>query len=244
MQHSDLAARDAAHGGLDTATRRLDILRRARMADALRPPTLQALAEAGRVRNVLKGRPLFSQGEPATVVAVLGEGTIALRRGQAGRPPMALGYRGAGDLVGEALLAGATTHREAAIATSDVEALLVPVAKLLAVSATDAALGAALLTTLGNRCEESEDRLASLISRPVEARLAELLVKALSRWGLAHPRGELLGLPVTHHDLADMIGSTRETVTLTLGNLRREGIIDFEKRRIVVLDREALRARG
>ena len=40
-----------------------------------------------------------------------------------------------------------------------------------------------------------------------------------------------------------MIGSTRETVTLTLGDLRRKGVLDIDRRRIVVLDRDALRSR-
>ena len=40
-----------------------------------------------------------------------------------------------------------------------------------------------------------------------------------------------------------MIGSTRETVTLTLGELRRKGIIEVDRRRIVVLDREGLKTR-
>jgi CRP-like cAMP-binding protein len=43
--------------------------------------------------------------------------------------------------------------------------------------------------------------------------------------------------------MANMIGSTRETVTLTLGDLRKKGVIEIDRRRIVVLDREALRSR-
>jgi hypothetical protein len=53
----------------------------------------------------------------------------------------------------------------------------------------------------------------------------------------------VLGLTLTHEVLAEMIGSTRETVTLTLGSLRREGVIDIDRRRIVVPDRDALRGR-
>ena len=39
-----------------------------------------------------------------------------------------------------------------------------------------------------------------------------------------------------------MIGSTRETVTLTLGDLKTRGLVVVDRRRIVLLDRDALRA--
>ena len=57
------------------------------------------------------------------------------------------------------------------------------------------------------------------------------------------PRGVLIAAPFTHQEMANMIGSTRETVTLTLGDLRKKGVIEIDRRRIVVLDREALRSR-
>ena len=74
--------------------------------------------------------------------------------------------------------------------------------------------------------------------------LAEFLLKAMTRWGIPDPRGVLIAAPFTHQEMASMIGSTRETVTLTLGDLRRRGILDVDRRRIVVLDREALRQRA
>ena len=77
----------------------------------------------------------------------------------------------------------------------------------------------------------------------MEARLAEFLLKAASRWGIPEPRGVLIAAPFTHQEMANMIGSTRETVTLTLGDLRKRGAIEVDRRRVVVLDQEALRSR-
>ncbi len=148
-----------------------------------------------------------------------------------------------GDLVGEAALGGVNLYRESAVATEDVEALLVPVATVRALVAADHAFGCGLLSMLVDRHGDAEDRLASLLFRNVEARLAEFLVKAAARWGIPEPRGVLIAASFTHQEMASMIGSTRETVTLTLGDLRRKGVIEIKRRRIVVLDRDALRSR-
>jgi Mn-dependent DtxR family transcriptional regulator len=45
---------------------------------------------------------------------------------------------------------------------------------------------------------------------------------------------------VTHQELANLIGSTRETTTLILSEFRRRGLIDFAGRKIVVIEPEQL----
>jgi CRP/FNR family transcriptional regulator, cyclic AMP receptor protein len=230
-------------GGLDLDGRKRRIIRRGAMGNGSSPATQTALAEAGVIQRVPKGRPLISQGDPATSIAMIGMGRLRLSREIGDARSLSIGYRGAGDLIGEAALGGVTVHRESAVATEDVEALLVPVSTVRALIAADQAFGAAFVTMLVDRHGDMEERLASMLFRNVEARLAEFLVKAAARWGIPEPRGVLIAAPFTHQEMASMIGSTRETVTLTLGELRKQGVLDIDRRRIVVLDRDALKSR-
>lgn len=227
----------------DLEARKRRILKRAAMANAALPASQQALADAGTIQRVSKGRPLVSQGEPANAIAMIGMGRVRLTRALSDARTLSIGYRGSGDLVGEAALGGVGIYRESAVATEDVEALMVPVNTVRALIAADQAFGSGLLSMLVERHGDTEDRLASMLFRNVEARLAEFLVKAAARWGIPEPRGVLIAAPFTHQEMANMIGSTRETVTLTLGDLRRKGVIEIDRRRIVVLDREALKSR-
>jgi CRP-like cAMP-binding protein len=227
----------------DIEVRKRRILKRTPMASAATPASQQALVDAGTVQRVGKGRPLVCQGEQASMIAMIGMGRLRLTRALADARTLSIGYRGTGDLVGEAALGGASTYRETAVATEDVEALMVPATTVRALVAADQAFGSGLLTMLVDRHADTEDRLASMLFRNVEARLAEFLVKAASRWGIPEPRGVLIAAPFTHQEMANMIGSTRETVTLTLGDLRKKGVIEVDRRRVVVLDREALKSR-
>lgn len=231
-------------GGVDLEARKRRVLKRGAIANAASPATQNALVEAGTIQRIAKGRMLVTQGDPATTVAFVGLGRLRIVRATNDGRSLSLGYRGAGDMLGEAALGGATTQRESAIATEDVEALTVPVANIKSLMASDGAFAGAILAMLIERQGDTEERLASMLFRNVEARLAEFLTKAAARWGIPDPRGVLIAAPFTHQEMASMIGSTRETVTLTLGDLRRKNIIDVDRRRIVVLDREALRQRG
>ncbi len=240
------AARAGAVGndvGLDPDARKRRILRRGAVGSSASPASQTMLSDSGTVQRVTRGRPLVTQGDPANSIVMIGGGRVRLVRALNEGHTLSLGYRGAGDLLGEAALGSVPNHRESAIATEDVEALVVPMATVRSLMGTDLAFANALLTSLVERNAETEERLASMLFRNVEARLAEFLLKAAARWGIPDPRGVLISAPFTHQEMASMIGSTRETVTLTLGELRRKGIIEVDRRRIVVLDREGLKTR-
>jgi CRP-like cAMP-binding protein len=230
-------------GGLDQDARKRRILKRGPIGSAASAASQTALADAGSLQRVSKGRPLVTQGDAANNIAMIGLGRVRLVRALNEGHALSLGYRGAGDLIGESALGGVTTHRESAIAAEDVEALVVPVATFRGLMASDQGFNTAVITSLVERHTDTEERLASMLFRNVEARLAEFLLKASTRWGIPDPRGTLIAAPFTHQEMASMIGSTRETVTLTLGELRRKTILEIDRRRIVILDREALRTR-
>jgi len=51
-----------------------------------------------------------------------------------------------------------------------------------------------------------------------------------------------VSLKITHQEMANLIGSTRETVSLTLSQFKRRGLIQTEGRKVILADREGLRA--
>ncbi len=72
---------------------------------------------------------------------------------------------------------------------------------------------------------------------PVESRMARWLLTACDR-----TQSDLLQL--TQEFLAQMLGSRRSTVTVSAGNLQREGLIDYTRGRVRVVDRPRLEAKA
>ncbi|UQA62146.1 Crp/Fnr family transcriptional regulator [Polyangium aurulentum] len=205
--------------------------------------TCEEAAEVAQIEIIPGGGPLVQQGLPVTSLAVLGRGRARLERTTADGQLVPLGYRGSGDLLGEACLAGADKHEESAVAMEESEVVRVPIDAIRGYLANDTALGLAVVGVMLSRQRETEDRIESLLFRDVEGRLAEFLLRSAERWGVPSPKGTLISAPITHLEIAQAIGSTRETVTLTLGALRREGLLDVMGRRLIVADREALAKR-
>ncbi len=84
--------------------------------------------------------------------------------------------------------------------------------------------------------------MEQLIFKDVGAKLAELLLSFGQEHGVLDTRGVVVGLKITHQEMANLIGSTRETVSLTLSQFKRKGLIQTEGRRVILADQEGLRA--
>jgi CRP/FNR family transcriptional regulator len=85
-----------------------------------------------------------------------------------------------------------------------------------------------------------ENKLLELLFSTVEQRLAKTLLHLLDDFGVPRDGGYLLKIKLTHRDYADLIGSTRETVTATLNKLKNMGLIDYEGKYLVIKSSEKL----
>jgi CRP/FNR family transcriptional regulator, global nitrogen regulator len=99
-----------------------------------------------------------------------------------------------------------------------------------------------LFSSLSERLRQSDEVIESLLHREVSTRLATLLMNLSDRFG--EEDGTLIGVRLTHQDLANMIASTREAVSKVMSEFQREGVIETRSRRIAVLDRGALSKRA
>lgn len=100
---------------------------------------------------------------------------------------------------------------------------------------------AEMLKLVSERRSQAETAVADLVFLDVPKRLAKLLLKLHDAHGSkASKTGTLIKAKFTHQELANMIGSTRETTTLILNDFKRQGSIDFTGRKIVVRSRGEL----
>lgn len=215
-----------------------EVLRLSPFAD-LPGPSREAVLDLARLERLPRRHRIAEQGEPPRSLVLIGAGRVKVERVTAGRT-FPLGHRGPGQIIGEAAVAGAMSATETAIVLDDVEALTLPIAAFRRLVGVDAAVRAAMTAALVHIHQATEERLVSLLLHGVEERLIGFLLDAGARWGRPHPEGEIITAPFTHADIALLIGSTRETVTLLLGKLKRAGLIGFDRRRVIMRDRAAI----
>ena len=102
----------------------------------------------------------------------------------------------------------------------------------------DAGFALKLFSSLSERLRQSDEVIESLLHREVSTRLATLLMNLSDRFG--EEEGTLIGVRLTHQDLANMIASTREAVSKVMSEFQRDGLIESRNRRVVIMDGDAL----
>jgi CRP/FNR family transcriptional regulator len=91
-----------------------------------------------------------------------------------------------------------------------------------------------IIRLLGLRLGEIIEVLSDIISSDVASRVVRLLLRLGRRYGKRVDQGLFLDIALTHQEMADMIGTSRQTVTTVLGELRRQGLIGIEHRSVVI----------
>lgn len=177
---------------------------------------------------------LYEQGCKADNLYVVATGRVRVVRAAGASRTLTVAYRGPGELLGETSLPDGQCYRASASATEQVEAACMPTRTVQGLLVDCPAFARRIMSLMVERRIDAERRVESLLSRSVESRVAEFLIDAAERNGLAEARGVLISVRYTHQEIADYVGSTRETVTLTLGELRRQELVCFDHRRIII----------
>lgn len=202
---------------------------------------LEQMAQESTARRFMRNRNIYFQGDRGAFLYVIASGRVRVFRKVEDKRMFTVAYRGLGDLIGESAFASGQTYRDTAAAVDQVEVVQIPLESFERLITADPRLCIKLLRFVIERCLESERRLERIQSASITSRLADFLLEAAAKYGIPESRGAMIGSKYTHREIADYLGATRETVTLILGDLKRQGIIVIDHRQLVIVNQEALR---
>lgn len=94
----------------------------------------------------------------------------------------------------------------------------------------------------GLKIYEMEVLLQEIAFKPVISRVAYILLNLAQKFGVKDKHGIRINIKLTHEEIASMIGATRESTTKSLNELKKLGIIQVEKKKIVITDVEKLKS--
>ncbi len=92
-----------------------------------------------------------------------------------------------------------------------------------------------LLQILCSRLRDSWDTIQLLSLGNVSQRLRMLFLRLSREHGRQDPEGTILTIRLTHQDIANMVGTARETVTRTIDKWQKDGKIEFLKGKYILL---------
>ena len=195
----------------------------------------------GRVRQYAKGKNVWHSDDAADRIYFLRRGRVAIMTATPERRPVLLRTIEANQLFGELCLCTTRSRTQGTTASALVacEAVEITESHFLGYLRRNRLALDALLYTFCLRLTDAEHRVGVLSHRGAEQRLGRLMLR-LGTSGGRIDRRDTVTLSVSHNELARMAGMSRSNVTVTLGRLRRRGLVRYQRQGPLRVDVQAL----
>ena len=193
----------------------------------------KAVGESMVIRSFGPGETVSTSDGLSQNMYLVASGRVQLYRITGDGRRFVIATLGPGSMFGEDSLLGGQGPNTVAVALEPCTVWTMPRQQALEFSSNDGMFSFGLMQAMGQRVVEAENRLEQMAYSTIASRLAALLLELGGR----EPAGVV---NATHQDLADMLGTWRETISKTLQGFRRRGLVVSGRRRLTITDREGL----
>jgi CRP/FNR family cyclic AMP-dependent transcriptional regulator len=145
-----------------------------------------------------------------------------------------------GEVFGELALAGEDKRRDFAQTMSDVVICPLTIDELRDLMYENKELSFKILKLIGLRLMKLERKLELLVFKDARTRIIEFLKDAAAWKGKKVGFETMIPTRLTHKDIAALTGTSRQTVTTILNDLKERNLINFDRKKILIRDLASL----
>ncbi len=212
----------------------LAFFRRVPYFSGLSDDVLAALAAVAIERRYSRGQVIFLEGEPCAGLHLVIQGQVKIYKLSPQGREQILHQVGPGETFNDVAALDGGPNPASAGALSDAILCVIPRSELRRLAEIYPQLAWALIESITRRTRHLVAMVEDLSLRSVKERLARLLLAEAARASSAGPldRGQMM----TQAEMAARLGTVREMIGRALRELADEGLIAFDRHRIVILD--------
>ncbi len=208
----------------------MDHLRKVDLFSALSDEELQSVSDRKIVRRYPKDAVILNEGDHSDALYVIKEGKVKVVKSGPDGKEVVIALMAAGDYFGEISLIDEQPRSASIIAKQNSELIIIRKSDFQEILMSNPTFALNVMRGFCERLRSADRHIESLALMDVYGRIARLLLD------LSKPEGEKMVVPeqLTHQDIANMIGSSREMVTRILKDLSTGGYITIQDRRITI----------
>ncbi len=215
-------------------------LKHIRLFDGITPSEMKEMERITRMEAVKKRQPLYLPGDPSNNVYLLKQGRVKIANTAASGKEVTFEILEPGEVFGELEVLEDAPRATSAEALDDALICVIPRKEFDQYLAMHPQVTVRLTKLIGLRLRKIQSRVEDLVFRDVPARLAHLLLELGNSDGVKDLQGLRLRAKLTHQEMANLIGCSRETVSATLGAFRDQGLVQLDGRVIVIINEKGL----
>lgn len=223
----------------------VEVLRKVPLFSGLDTEDLNALASIVTRKEYAKKDTLFHQGDPGEEFMILTEGSVKVELMNAEGKELTLTILTPYQFLGELALLDDVPRSATVVSMEQSVLLSINKRDFARVLENYPRMSIPMLRQLTRRVRVLTDDIASMAFLDSYSRVTRKILNLAEEMGQEAGDGHILiDRPLTHQQLANLVGTTRETVTKILNEMKDNGLLDIRRHRITILDREELVARA
>lgn len=213
-------------------------LRNVSLFESLNDEEIDALSTVTFTRTFGKDSVIILAEEEGDTLFIIKEGEVKVSIVSEEGREVILSMMSAGAVFGELSLLDGKPRSANVVATEDTSLIMLRRTDFVQLIFKVPQIATALLAELASRLRKTDRQIEGLALLDVTSRISETLLQLASEKGVESEAGVVIKSRPTHQDLANMSGTTRETVSRVLKRLENQGYITCKGRTIVILREE------
>lgn len=187
-----------------------------------------------------KNATIFRQGEPHKGIYLLLSGGVRVFYASPSGREITRAYWFASNFIGGPDVFGTAPNMWSAVATRDTSMILIssPTLRSLCERIPNLAIG--LIEAMAFKGRTYSATAQMLGTRSANERMMQVLLLLAEMYGTEGAHGTNIDVPVTHEEIANMVGTTRQWITAGLKRLQTDGLLDARRGKLVVHNLDAL----
>jgi CRP/FNR family transcriptional regulator len=200
---------------------------RVQIFSGLGPDEMTRIAAYTRSLRKARGEFIYMPGDRADHVFILRQGRVKLSVLSESGKEIAIDVIQPGEIFGEFALVDEAPRSNMSQALDDILVWVFAKDDFTHLLASQPKLALSYIRLVGDRRRRMEKKLSDITSKAVSARVCELLHEISTSSAEVETGVTDYLVPLTHHDVASLIGAARQTTTTVLNDLERRGIIEL-----------------
>jgi len=223
-----------------------DFLKKVPLFTQMSNEDLARLSRIVQERHFPKGNILFLENEPGHTLFIIKSGLIKISRVAPDGKAKTLTILHALEFFGEMAILDDEYRSATAEALSDATVLTIYKKDFESLIKKYPHLALEVIHTLCQRLREANHQIDDLAFQDSRGKIANVLLRLAKEFGKAVEKqpGIIIKISLTHQELSEMAGLSRETTTRMLNKLEADNIIVLAKEHIVIRDLNSLKKLG
>ncbi len=217
-----------------------ELLRRVPLFEELSDSELQRVAQVAIPRSFPRETRVFHEGDRGDACYIVRTGSCRVTREHPDGRAITLANLGPGAIFGELAMLDGEARSASVEATEDTELLALPASDMRAQIREHPEMAEKLVVALTRRLREANERIARQSFQTVPSRVAGVLDQLLAEDRVAPAMRDGVTIRLRQSDLAQLAGTSRESVSRFLATLERAGVVQVGRGRVTILEPERL----